>query len=41
VLLAATVDVAKRKKDVSSEVMDARELGYHVVALGCVLRSFK
>ena len=40
-LLAATVDVAKWKEDISPQVMDAREFRYHIVALGCALRVRK
>jgi hypothetical protein len=38
VLLAATVDVAKWKEDIAPQVMDAREFGHHIVALGRALR---
>jgi hypothetical protein len=41
VLLAATVDVAKWKEDIAPQVMDAREFGHHVVALGSALRVRK
>jgi hypothetical protein len=41
VLLAATVDVAKWKEDIAPQVMDAREFGHHIVALGCALRVRK
>ncbi len=37
VLLAATVNVAKWKEDIAPQMMDAREFGYHIVALGCAL----
>src|SRR3984893_16689441 len=41
VLLAATVDVAKWKEDIAPQVMDAREFGHRIVALGCALRVRK
>ena len=40
-LLAAAIDVAKWKEDIASQVMDAREFGHHIVALGCALRVRK
>jgi hypothetical protein len=40
-LLAAAVDVAKWKEDIAPQVMDAREFGHHIVALGCALRGRK
>jgi hypothetical protein len=41
VFLPATVDVAKRKKDVSPEVVEASELWNHIVALRRLLRLIK
>jgi hypothetical protein len=38
VLLTATVDVTKWEEDIAPQVMDARQFGHHIVALGCALR---
>jgi hypothetical protein len=41
VLLATAVDIAERKEDIASQMMEMRQLARHVVALGRALREIE